>query len=74
MIACRKERILLMNFLKSMYRNLTKLVVVIFVIAGCFADSDSWWPCYIMYACIAWIALYMFADRKYLIKKGFLDV
>ena len=35
MIACRKERILLMNFLKSMYRNLTKLVAVIFVIAGC---------------------------------------
>ena len=45
-------------------KGITRAALIIMTIAACFADSESNLPLIILAACIAWLGLYLTANRS----------
>jgi len=45
-------------------KSITRAALIIMTIAACFADSESNVPLIVFTACIAWLSLYLTANRS----------
>ncbi len=50
-------------------KGITYLATITFIIAGCGLDDQSWLPNIICSVCLAWLVLFLVANRKRVINE-----
>ena len=50
-------------------KGITHFATITFIIAGCGLDDQSWLPNIICSVCLAWLVLFLIANRKRLLNE-----
>ncbi len=50
-------------------KGITYFVIAVFLIAGCGLDDQSWLPNIMCSVCLAWLVLFLIANRKRLLNE-----
>lgn len=51
-------------------KTVAYIMVFLFLLSGCALDSNSWVPCIVCGASLAWLALFAYANKEFIIKEG----